>query len=177
MIVTYKKNKAFTLVELLVVISIIAILSTLVMINLTGAQKKSRNTKRTADLKELNTALRSYYEIKNSLPANVAGNVFCKIGFDYAGGKCLGELVANGYVSALPKGPEEKCILAGSPSSDSKCYSYHNYGSTTGAVVIGYQEPQEYGPYNKGYCCSSEYNPPEDPCDGGIKSYCMGFDY
>jgi prepilin-type N-terminal cleavage/methylation domain-containing protein len=50
----------FTLVELLVVISIIGILATLAMVSYTGAQKQARDTRRKSDLKQYQAALESY---------------------------------------------------------------------------------------------------------------------
>lgn len=54
------KKRAFTLVELLVTISIIGILATLIGINLTGAQAKSRDTKRKSDLSMIMSAMVMY---------------------------------------------------------------------------------------------------------------------
>jgi len=55
-----KGIKAFTLVELTVVITIIVILSTFVAINLTSAQKKARDDKRVSDAHILANALDQY---------------------------------------------------------------------------------------------------------------------
>lgn len=45
-------KKGFTLIELLVVIAIIGILATVIVINITGAQKKARGTKALNDMNE-----------------------------------------------------------------------------------------------------------------------------
>ena len=49
-------KKAFTLIELLVVVAIIGILATVVVVNLTNAQKKSRIAKTRSDLSEISKA-------------------------------------------------------------------------------------------------------------------------
>lgn len=55
-----KIKKAFTLVELLVVISIIGILATLTLASFTTAQKQTRDTQRKSDLKQYQTLLENY---------------------------------------------------------------------------------------------------------------------
>ena len=61
-------NKGFTLIELLVVIAIIGILATLAIVSLTTARSSSRDAKRLADLKQLQTALEVYYNDYGSYP-------------------------------------------------------------------------------------------------------------
>ncbi len=64
-----KKNQSgFTLVELLVVIAILGLLSTIVMTSLTGARKKARDTRRVADLRQLNTAIQFYINDNGHAP-------------------------------------------------------------------------------------------------------------
>src|SRR3989338_10013359 len=53
----------FTLMELLVVISIIAILITVGLTSFSTAQKKARDTKRKSDIKEVQTSLEQYFSI------------------------------------------------------------------------------------------------------------------
>jgi len=53
----------FTLIELLVVISILAILITLGLTSFASAQKKSRDAKRKADLRDYKNALEQYYSV------------------------------------------------------------------------------------------------------------------
>lgn len=53
----------FTLLELLVVISIIAILITVGLTSFSTAQKKGRDAKRKSDIKEIQNAMEQYYSI------------------------------------------------------------------------------------------------------------------
>lgn len=55
--------RAFTLLEILVVIGIIAILVSLGAVSYSTAQKKSRDAKRKSDLKAIQNALEQYYSI------------------------------------------------------------------------------------------------------------------
>ncbi len=62
-------KKGFTLIELLIVIAIIGLLSTLAVVALGSARVKARDSKRLADLKQLQTALELYYTDQNAYPA------------------------------------------------------------------------------------------------------------
>ncbi len=53
-------RRGFTLVELLVVITIIGMLSTIAIVSLNSSRVKARDTKRLADLKQISTALELY---------------------------------------------------------------------------------------------------------------------
>ena len=64
-----QKRLGFTLIELLVVISIIGILSTLAVVSLNNARLKARDTKRVADIRQLQTALELYVSDKNGYPS------------------------------------------------------------------------------------------------------------
>lgn len=56
-----KNNQGFTLIELLIVIAIIGLLATLAIVSLTTAQRKARDTKRVADVKQLQNAVELFY--------------------------------------------------------------------------------------------------------------------
>jgi len=62
-------KKGFTLIELLVVISLIGILATLVIANMNAARERARDATRKSDLRNIQTALRLYYNDNNSYPA------------------------------------------------------------------------------------------------------------
>ena len=61
-------KKGFTLIELLVVVSLIGVLSTLVIANLNSARERARDTHRKSDLRNIQTALRLYYNDEGGYP-------------------------------------------------------------------------------------------------------------
>ena len=67
-----KNQKGFTLIELLVVIAIIGVMAALVIVNLSSANKKSRDSKRKADLAEIKTALELYFDEELLYPTATA---------------------------------------------------------------------------------------------------------
>lgn len=75
-----KKNKGFTLFELLVSISIIGILTALASVAFSGAQKKARDARRMQDIQAIQTAAEQYYSqntfiYPNSYTAGVAWGI------------------------------------------------------------------------------------------------------
>lgn len=66
----YRQSQGgFTIVELLVVIVVIAILVALTVPNLFNLQRRARDDTRKNDLRNLRTALETYYNDNNSYPA------------------------------------------------------------------------------------------------------------
>lgn len=66
----------FTLIELLVVVSLIGVLATLLFANLNAARERGRDAERKADLRNIQTALRLYYNDYKSFPASdTSGNI------------------------------------------------------------------------------------------------------
>lgn len=68
---TSKAKGGFTLIELLIVIAIIGLLATLAIVSLTTAQRKARDTKRIADIKQLQNAVELYYSEVAAYPIPV----------------------------------------------------------------------------------------------------------
>lgn len=66
-----RKNKGFTLIELIVVISIIGVLASLIINNLNEARSRSRDAKRKQELSGLKTALRLYYNDFQTYPLSL----------------------------------------------------------------------------------------------------------
>ena len=62
-------KKGFTIIELLVVIAIIGLLATLAVVSLRSAQVKARDTKRVADMKQIQTAVELYYSDEACYPS------------------------------------------------------------------------------------------------------------
>lgn len=61
-------KKGFTLIELLVVVSLIGILATLVIANMNAARERARDATRKSDLRNIQTALRLYYNDNTGYP-------------------------------------------------------------------------------------------------------------
>ena len=71
-----KYRFGFTLLELLVVISIIGILAGLTMVSFTGAQKQARDTQRQSDLKQYQNLLESFASTRSGLyPSRITAAV------------------------------------------------------------------------------------------------------
>jgi prepilin-type N-terminal cleavage/methylation domain-containing protein len=109
----HTKNRAgFSLIELLVVISIIGVLSTIVFASLGGARKRARDSRRIADISQLKLALELYYQANQAYPT------------------VLSALVAPGYIPAIPKDPKSGLdyayvALQGAATSAAICASHH----------------------------------------------------
>jgi len=67
------KNKAFTLIEIMVVVAIIGILAAFVIVNLSRAQARSRDTRRKTDLSQIAKAYQVYYQDKGTYTLDGAG--------------------------------------------------------------------------------------------------------
>lgn len=90
------KEKGFSLFELLIVISIIGILTAIVSVAYSGAQKKTRDTRRVEDLKLIQTAAEQYYSQNTyNYPASS----------DYVAGKAWAVGGIN-ILESYPSGPK-----------------------------------------------------------------------
>jgi prepilin-type N-terminal cleavage/methylation domain-containing protein len=133
-----KNTKGFTLIELLVVIAIIGLLSTLAVIALNSARQKSRDSKRVADVKQIQTALELYFADNNSYPADPTASVLgvaanntralCTGGFKSA---CAsGDTVYMGLVPAAPTPEDSPC------SSAQNSYTYDQVSSSSYTITF-----------------------------------------
>ncbi len=135
-----RNKSAFTLIELLVVIAIIGILATIAVVALQQARQGARDSKRIADVRQIQTALELYYNNNSSYPDNIdvqiadSDTVYMEmvpIAPTPADGDCDSE--TNQYVySAIGEGNSSYTI--------SFCL-----GSKTGAVELGEQCATPWG--------------------------------
>lgn len=65
---TNSSGKGFTLIEMLIVVAIIGILASVVIIGIGPAQKKGRDSRRAADLRETQTGLELYFNKNGVYP-------------------------------------------------------------------------------------------------------------
>jgi len=88
-----RKNNGFTLIELIVSVTIIAVLTVVGMISYTGTSQKARDSRRMADLERIRIALELYRQGTGSTyPADGSLNT---------------KLVPN-YMQELPVGPKNE---------------------------------------------------------------------
>ncbi len=126
-----KKNKqGFTLIELLVVIAIIGLLSTLSIVALNQARARSRDARRLADVKQIQTALEMYYNDQGSYPASTTP------GAKIASGTTI-------YMDIVPKPP--------TPADGTSCGNDASGYTYTARVINGITN----GSYTLQYCLGS----------------------
>lgn len=101
-------KKGFSLIELLVVITIIAALIAVALPNFLAARQRAKDTKKKAELRELKNALRIYYNDFQSYPdgtgtvisgCGTTGTVECPQAGPFQAGPSGGETV---YMKGLP---------------------------------------------------------------------------
>src|SRR5271169_5677072 len=69
MISLNRRQKGFTIVELLIVIVVIGILAALVITTYSGIQQKARNAKRQTDIQSLQTQLEAFFSQNGYYPS------------------------------------------------------------------------------------------------------------
>lgn len=65
-------RSGFTLIEMLVVVAIIGLLSSVVVVGVGTARKQARDTRRISDIRQIQNALENYYSTNNAYPADQA---------------------------------------------------------------------------------------------------------
>jgi len=104
-----RKQKGFTLLELLVVITIIGILAGVVVLNSIKGAARARDARRIQEVFQISRALQMYYSEKGKYPDNTdSGDVGCQGDWD-AGSILNGEddtfiepLVTEGFLDVIP---------------------------------------------------------------------------
>jgi prepilin-type N-terminal cleavage/methylation domain-containing protein len=66
-----KKTQAFTIIELLVSVAIIAILTAVSILGLQGVRKTGQDTKRLSDIREVQVALETYKSVHGTYPEDI----------------------------------------------------------------------------------------------------------
>ena len=118
-------KKGFTLIELLVVIAIIGILSSVVLVSLKSARTKSRDARRSADIRQMQTALELYFDDKKSYITS--GDVILD------GNSAMSAQLTPTYISKLPTSP---------PNPNNYSYRYYTANwdpATFYAIMIPYE--------------------------------------
>lgn len=112
-----KKSNGFSLIELIVVISIIAVITAVGIVSFRGASLRGRDSRRVADLEKLRVALEMCRQVGGTYPDSA------------------NSLVSGGYIQALPTDPKGYVYYYNSPTDYTYTYDAHmeDLGSTNGA--------------------------------------------
>lgn len=94
-------DKAFTLIELLIVIVIIGIMVTIASFGIRGSRETARDAKRRTDLQTIKAALELYYTDCGAYPTPTSGSPPNPIESSGSGG-----CPANVYMSDVPEDPQ-----------------------------------------------------------------------
>lgn len=108
------KQAGFNLIELLVVISIIALITSSALLVLSSSRQKSRNAKRVSDVRQIISALDLYYLRCNSYPNPSSSTVLDSSMALYSGtGGAAGPCGTNGGTSTINGGIGPLANVAG----------------------------------------------------------------
>jgi len=110
-----RSRQGFTLIELMIAISVVAILATIGMMVYTNSQKLARDTKRKDDLRQIKNALFLYYNDLKEFPT--ATDMITSDG----GGTWIPELTSD-FIDRLPVDPINTCT--GTLATSENCYQY-----------------------------------------------------
>lgn len=122
-------KKAFTLVELMIVIGIISALVAMQGFVYVNSQRNARDSRRQTDLENIRAALEQYRSANNSYPVSLSSNLDCSstsgliFNLSCTTNCSLKDAQNNIYMSPLP--------------SDPKCRNYSYQYSTTPANCTG----------------------------------------
>ena len=149
-------RKGFTLVELVVVVAVIAILSGIVIANISSSRSKARDAKRISDIAQIQLALEQYFDRCGKYPAlgyaNLSGtNNTCPTGISF-----------SSFISVVPKDPSTGIDYGYGVSADNLDYILKATLQNTGNTVTAEGLTVSTTKYNIG------------PCNPLTTNYCVG---
>ena len=135
--------KGFTLIELMVAISVVAVLATVGMLIYSSVQKSARISKRLQDLDALKTAIETYKSATGSYP--VSATAHASVDCD-SSAAALAVLVPD-YMTTLPNDPsggENNCYLYASNVTTGTASDYKIRTNNAEMTHAEYNNQQNY---------------------------------
>ena len=122
-----QQQKGFTIIELIVVIAIIAVLAAIVITNVNGYMAKARDSRRAADIRNIQVALAMYYASNGNYPAS-GGATSPNGSWSNSNDSSWTTLATalNPYVSSLHKDPNQSS--SDWPGGTGYSYAYFSLG-------------------------------------------------
>lgn len=133
-----KAHKGFSLIELMIVIFILGILTSLIAGNFLTSLKKGRDARRKADLQEIQKALEMYYENNKKYPTDLS------FGLPLSDG-------SKTYMQKIPKDPKSPTCEYKYVTDVTRSYYYllatieNTQDQSYGVSQTGYKDPNNPG--------------------------------
>lgn len=120
-----QSQKGFTLIELIVTMTVVAILTTVAMVSFGGTNKKARDGRRASDLQKIAVALELSRQVGGTYPA--------------ASGGQAPALITAGYITKWPDDPKAYTYYYTRPTNYTYTISAYmeDLGSTNGTGSYG----------------------------------------
>jgi len=146
----FLKGKGFTLIEVLVVIAIIGILATVALMSFTGTRAKARDSKRKADLHQVQTALGVFYDTRGTYPTSTS--VWNASSPDYGAASTTGSADYNALAPYLAENiailPMDPLNPTNNPGiNDTYMYRYVSDAGRNFAIVLETESDDDDSPY------------------------------
>lgn len=150
-----QKRNGFSLIEILVAITIIGIVTGVIAMSVSSIQRNTRDSQRETDLRVLQSALQQFYADKNYYPnSDLSAQIANGSALTNCSGEGAGCVVSKTYLSKTPK----------DPNSPSVNYCYMSQLSFTGLAFTTANECTSSSSTNSGKChyyelCADLENP------------------
>lgn len=95
------KRSGFTLIEMLIVVAIIGLLSSVILVGLGDVRKEVRDTRRIADIRQFQNAIEIYYSTNQSYPADIYESIQA-VSYDPILDPLTGSVMKYGYERLSP---------------------------------------------------------------------------
>lgn len=121
-----KKNKGFTLVELMIVMAVIAVLATMALFGFARAQAAARDAGRQNIMNGIQVALEGYFGDNGHYGVKTTATDFCAT---------ITMLTGSGHLASAPNDPKTKAAICGTgnptPTGSGATYTFLGATQTT----------------------------------------------